>query len=299
MTTPNGGIFSYQQGGTAASDPSAGFPNINPRSQTTGRMVLPQTPLSGQADNTAAAEGRQQFQGSTTKNDAIQALLVNSINDPDSTVSLQEQLIQAGYLSPKARSFVPGALSENDATFYAVNNLLDDSIRSGKPFDEILQKKVANHPKAAEANYAYYLNKFGAGGQGGTAASTTVKDRTTSLATLASPTDAQSALTQAMRDHLGRAPTKGEVTAFQAALNNLQAANPTVRQSQVVTDTPAAAAGTAAYPQQYERSGTQSGGVDPSVAAQNYVQGNFQQEADQHGIVGYVNAFESLLKGGG
>jgi hypothetical protein len=301
MTSPGSGVFQYQAGGTSASDPNAGFPNINPRSASTGGLLLPQqapgsmgTP--GSPANFRFAESGSQAQ--VSKNQAIQSLLVNSINDPDSTVSLQEKLIQAGYLSPKSRSFIPGSVTQDDATFYAVNNLFDDSIRTGVPFQQILDQKVKNHPKAAEANYAYYLNKFGAGGEGGTAASTVTKSRSSSATTLSPATDAQSALAQAMRERLGRAPTKSEVAVFQSALNKMQAAAPVVRQSTVVTDTPAAAAGQVAYPQQYESNSTTSGGLDPQVAASNYVQGNFQQEADQHGIVGYVNAFESLLKGG-
>jgi urease accessory protein UreF len=85
----------------------------------------------------------------------------------------------------------------------------------------------------------------------------------------------------------------------------METANPVDRNATIVTDYPGTGggsglpAGTYAYPQTYERNAVQQGGVNPATAAQNYVLGNMQGEADSHSINGYVSAFESLLKGGG
>lgn len=303
MTANNDGGFgnyvasqqSNGQGSFAQNDPS----NLDPRKY--GQNINNLIPGSGSAPTfhydeatnrkvqDPAPDGGYDIKPSQSKGDLLQQFMIASVNNPDATIELQKTMIQAGILSPKARSFVPGDIQYNDATFYALSGLLDKSFTTGIDYHTILDRAVAKGEGAK--NFEYYVRKFGADGSG--PADGGLKQIHSSTTTVSTPLDAQGMLRQKFQQFEGRDPSTGELAAFTSALQAAQRANPTVTDG---TYDPALG-------YRGDRQSTTTGGLSAGAAdsmAETYATtGANQQDANTHSIHSYANVLEQALKGGG
>ena len=221
-----------------------------------------------------------------TKDTELNKLLFNGVNSPDDVTALQIQLIKAGYLNPKSRTFNPGIANPGDATFYAFDKLLNNSIDQKTDYLSLLAKQVDNNPDSR--NYKYFVSKFGADGSGDG-----IKQIHTSTVNLSTPLAAQTILRQTYQQFEGRDPNTAEVSAFTSALMQAQRANPSVTDG--TYDPSLGIRG--------DRNSVTTGGFSSDAAAafaQNYATtGANQAEANTHAIHGYAAQLESILKGGG
>ena len=234
-----------------------------------------------------AFDGGYDIKNPKSKGDLLQQFMIASVNNVDATIELQKQLIQAGVLDPKKRSFVPGDIKYNDATFYALSGLMDKSYATGLDYHLILDRSVASGVGAK--NFEYYVRKFGVDGTA--AADGGVKDIHTSSTTISTPLEIQSLLREKFQKFEGRDPTSGELAAFTSALQTAQGASPTVTN------------GTYDPSMGRDRSSITTGGMSSGAAdamAETYATtGANQADANTHSVHTYMNVLEQALKGGG
>tara|TARA_R110000868_G_scaffold27445_1_gene104149 strand:+ start:1142 stop:1783 length:642 start_codon:yes stop_codon:yes gene_type:complete len=188
----------------------------------------------------------------------------------------QRQLVAANLLS--STSLAKG--SADNPTMTAFSELFMIAIR-------------ANQGKAPKDRLTWYellaqMAQAGskANSKAAAAAEAAAHQPTTTTSTQAYTTgkdDADSYLTAAMTELLGRAPNKKEVAAFQSRLNAKEEANPTV---------------TTTHNDGYGNttSSTEASNVSAAGVADNFAGGKrFQKESDAYRIQQYAAAFESLL----
>lgn len=217
-------------------------------------------------------ENRPETSTATSLGSALDQLLQLGLTDPNQTMTLQQQLIDAGFLDPRIRGYHAGQVIENDPTYKAYLQAMRSVIASGTSFDDLIQQRIAD----------------GAGDK--------FNIRTSSSVNLTNPTTAQGIINSVMERLLGRQPTPDEVRQFSGFLNGQEQQHPNTSTTTYDNTSAQSAAGTAGT---IARDGQSSGGVDPTVTAENFVNNNFQTEAQHHSLVGYVQAFEQALKGGG
>ena len=234
--------------------------------------------------------------GGRTKDTELRKLLLNGINSPDDVTALQIQLIKANYLNPKSAKFSPGVANEGDATYWAFDKMLNNSIdfnnSSSGPktnYLDMLSKQADAHPDSK--NYRYFLAKFGA--DGGGPADGGVKQIHSSATTVSTPLDVQGLLRQKFQQYEGRDPSSGELAAFTSALQQAQRSSPTVTDGSYDP----------ALGYRGDRNSVTTGGLSAGAAdamAETYATtGANQKDANTHAIHGYASQLESLLKGGG
>lgn len=285
----NGGGFTFNPQGAGSGafpgqDPYAGDPNYNftkfsPQTPLPNEGVLPKSGFGPQASGYVLSSATTP----TTKGQDLQRLLIGSINDPDSTVELQQMLVRAGYLNPRARSFSSGQMSQGDATWYALERVMNDKITVGGDgtWHDLLMEKQAKGFRSK--NWQTYLRQYGPDGSG-QAAQTSYSTSTTHLS---NQMDTEGYLNESFQRHLGRNANKAEIMAFKSALNKYEQDNP-----QVVN-------GSRDSSGSYVRQSTEAGGANPQQFAENFAQqGQYGDDADAHSLRTYMEMFQSALTGG-
>ena len=291
-------MAAQQAGGSnafAQNDPS----NLDPRKF--GQNISNMIPGSGSAPSfhydeathrkvqDPARDGGYDIKPTQSKGDLLQQFMIASVNNVDATIELQKQLIQAGVLDPKKRSFVPGDIKYNDATFYALSGLMDKSYATGLDYHLILDRSVASGVGAK--NFEYYVRKFGVDGNG--PADGELKQIHSSATTVSTPLDVQGLLRQKFQQYEGRDPSSGELAAFTSALQQAQRSSPTVTDGSYDP----------ALGYRGDRNSVTTGGLSAGAAdamAETYATtGANQKDANTHSIHTYANVLEQALKGGG
>lgn len=221
-----------------------------------------------------------------TKAELLSQLLNLSVSQPDKVIDMQQKLIRAGLLNPRSQGFISGDVYAGDATWGAMENVLDKAIQTKSDWRELLSaKEKAFKGKAA---WNYYLRKFGddglsGGGEGGPTTTTNTSVSTRTSTTL----DAQQVLMGSLQRNLGRDPSNAEIKAFHEALVAYEKANP----QRTTTTTTADEFGSSSS------TSSTSGGANPEMFAQNYEREHMLDDETVHTTQQLMGVFEKMLGG--
>lgn len=217
----------------------------------------------------------------TSPTSTIQQMLDNllalSQTDPHAAAQLQDSLILGGYLNPYqggAGGYTPGGVViPGDATWDAYAHLLLDSVRQGTSYQDLLNTKIGQG--AGEAKFSI------------TQTSTRI-DQT-------NPQTARLALAQVLEQELGRQPTNAEIASFAGSLAASEQNNPVTETTHLNLADALNSNGAGRHKNQTTVS---SGGVDPTVEAQNFALSNNGQEMAQFAGEKVYDVFRRMLAGG-
>lgn len=165
------------------------------------------------------------------------------VDDTQSLVDLQTQLIQAGLLDPRAKQFALGSVTPGDPTDLAYTRLLSEAIKTGSDYGNLLSD-LATNPRNTRGQRNYgFLQQITAGQKAGAgpAAHTDVLD-------LTDPAVLRDTAHAAFKDVTGKGRAQGDqfvekfVQAFQGrqlaaqqGVNAAQDATAATGQSRAVT----------------------------------------------------------------
>lgn len=289
-----------QQFGTAGPGSQSGnFPTAAPAvlipREFTHNQDLPVPGLAstsdyGNSEHNGAAAGAYQPEGAVSMSDALKNFLILGATDSNGTRSLQEQLIQAGYLNPdpKRGNFSPGQVASGDSSYNAYAKLVNDAIVTGQSIDSLLNKRI-NDPKNTTGQRYWKTYAALTGSQ-------PMEKTYTSTATQYSTTgDAYSLAQDEYQKYLGRDANAHEVGALHAALNAYEKAHPTQTTKDVSYDP------SMGYGGLNEKNVVQSGGSnagDSRMVADNQIQGQDAKELGQVQSDRLVQVFEQMLGNG-
>lgn len=164
-----------------------------------------------------------------TMQDALLFTLQQTQNDQQGTMVLQQQLIRAGYLNPKDRTFNYGTMTQTDATYSALAHVFNDAAVTGTDYRDILGEKSADPNNKLGLTYWEKFQQL----TGQAPINKTIHSKTTQLSTVG---DAYALAKSEYESQLGRRANTAEVNALHAALNAYEQAHPAETTKDVTID---------------------------------------------------------------
>lgn len=287
---PTTGFDTFQSSsGTASGTATQGFPQQYAQAPYPGLSSKELTlvvPGSGTPGVTAFpfAPGEQQRmepQEGGTGEQSIQALMDNLIkwsqSDPEAIASKQDQLILAGYLDPRSKTYTPGGFVQpGDATWTAYRNLLLDAVRQKTSYIDLLDQKA----QAGIGDRKFNLSQ--------SYQSVSVTD----------PQTASMKIASVMEGELGRRPTNAEISDYVSRLSGTERAYPTTTTQHTdinayLNDTSQGGGGTPT------QTSTVTGGSDPTAVAEQQIYDNNGTELAQTRATELYQLFLRMLSGEG
>lgn len=206
--------------------------------------------------------------------------------DPKEILSIQRELIKAGYLNPHdSHGFIAGSVSSSDATYYAYAQAMTDAIQKGENYNKLISGLAKNpHNTLGQGYWSTFQQdqQMAKNGGASTVTSTDVSN------TLTDATDARAVAQNVYQAELGRNINDHEAMAFTHALDAFEQANPNVTTS--TQNYNAAGQGTGSNSQTV-------GGVNPDQFAQSYLMQNEPREYSKTQGEQIYNLFANLIGG--
>lgn len=292
---PNSFISTFmQQYGAGATGSGGQFPtapsgslNATTRASDTVYVRSPlHTSVTSQQANAGLGEGPNQAltsrttTGGATPLSADQALNAFIGGSSNQITTLQQRLVQAGYLKPG--DYIPGIADQ--ATKDAYKQLLSDGA------DEAAAGKKTTLEDILDARAKALKNNPGAGGL---INGTRTTSSSTSSIDLTNPSQARAYAENYLSDLLGRMPTQQEYQDYVGALHSEESAHPTVTNSTTSTSYQAGQA-TGSHTSET----VNQGGADPQMVAESYAYAHHGDEVAQVGLLNLLDSFRKLVDGG-
>lgn len=203
--------------------------------------------------------------------------------DQQGFIDLQTQLVQAGFLDPRASSFHIGEVLPGDATYRAYEQAMSEAITSNRNLNDVIQGLVADtNNKTGQAYYNTLQSMLGQKPVTLTAVHTTVPGTA----------DLQGDFRGKLQQLVGADPTQEQYSAFVSAAQAFARANPEL----VTTEYTMGPGGSLRFPQAKDIStvgGLGQQGMDQF--AESYIAQHMGTQEATAGVNNLVAQFQQML----